>query len=297
MARVIDPAEIAKEFRKLIRQRVAQLGVSLKLVGFLSSDNAPSMTYASYTKAGCDDVGIDYELRHVNKLALAAAVDTANADPSVHGIMVYYPIFATEQDAYIKDLVDHRKDIEGLNTYWARMLYHNQRYVDAAKTKQALLPCTPLAVIKLLEAAGALQRSGSDQAAALKGQTVVIFNRSEVVGRPLASMLANDGASVYSFDIDGPQLFHNGQVSETKVQRTDALRQADIVITGVPSRQFPLVRTDEIRPGAVCLNFSTLRNFVPEIGDVAGVFIPRVGPMTVAMALRNTLRLYENYHA
>ena len=297
MARVIDPAEIATEFRKLVRQRVAQLGVPLKLVAFLSSDNAPSMTYASYTKAGCDDVGIEYELRHVNKLALAAAVDAANADPSVHGIMVYYPIFATEQDAYIKDLVDHRKDIEGLNTYWARMLYHNQRFVDAAKTKQALLPCTPLAVIKLLEAAGALQRSGADQAAALQGQTVVIFNRSEVVGRPLASMLANDGASVYSFDIDGPQLFQNGQVSETKVQRTDALRQADIVITGVPSRQFPLVRTDEIRPGAVCLNFSTLRNFVPEIGDVASVFIPRVGPMTVAMALRNTLRLYENYHA
>jgi len=297
VARVIDPGDIAKDFRKQVAQQVAKLTVPLKLVGFLSADNAPSQTYANYTKAGCDDVGIQYELRQVNKLALAAAIDEANADPAVHGIMVYYPIFATDQDAYIKDLVDHRKDIEGLNSYWVRMLYHNQRYVDAAKSKQALLPCTPLAVIKLLEAAGALRRSKADHGVPLQGQTVVIFNRSEVVGRPLASMLANDGANVYSFDIDGPQLFRSGQVSEFKITRAEALSQADIVITGVPSREFPLVHCAEIRPGAVCLNFSTLRNFVPEIGDVAGVFIPRVGPMTVAMALRNTLRLFENYHA
>jgi methylenetetrahydrofolate dehydrogenase (NADP+)/methenyltetrahydrofolate cyclohydrolase len=69
---------------------------------------------------------------------------------------------------------------------------------------------------------------------------------------------------------------------------------ADIVITGVPSRSFPLVAAREIKAGAVCLNFSTLKNFDPDIVDKASVWIPRVGPMTVTMALRNTLRLFKS---
>ena len=128
---------------------------------------------------------------------------------------------------------------------------------------------------------------------------MTIFNRSEVVGRPLANMLANDGARVFSFDVDGLEIFSAAasgahRVVEANVTRREALRQSDIVITGVPSRDFPLVKASEIKPGAFCLNFSTLKNFEETIVDVAGTFVPRVGPMTVTMALRNTLRLYKN---
>jgi methylenetetrahydrofolate dehydrogenase (NADP+)/methenyltetrahydrofolate cyclohydrolase len=83
-------------------------------------------------------------------------------------------------------------------------------------------------------------------------------------------------------------------VEETRVGRAEALATADIVVTGVPSRDFPLVSAAELKPGAVCLNFSTLKNFHEDVVEKAGVFIPRVGPMTVTMALRNTLRLYRN---
>jgi methylenetetrahydrofolate dehydrogenase (NADP+)/methenyltetrahydrofolate cyclohydrolase len=131
----------------------------------------------------------------------------------------------------------------------------------------------------------------------MHGKTVTIFNRSEVVGRPLASMLANDGARVFSFDISGPLLFEKGHVAETTVSREEALSASQVVITGVPSRDFPLVRAREIGPGAVCINVSTLKNFADDITSKAAVMVPRVGPMTVAMALRNTLRLYDNYHA
>ncbi len=123
-----------------------------------------------------------------------------------------------------------------------------------------------------------------------------MFNRSDVVGRPLASMLANDGAEVYSFDIEGPLLFRAERQEPTGISRAEALAAADIVITGVPSRAFPLVSAAEVRLGAVCVNFSTLKNFADDIEEKASVFIPRVGPMTVAMGLRNTLRLYENFH-
>jgi methylenetetrahydrofolate dehydrogenase (NADP+)/methenyltetrahydrofolate cyclohydrolase len=289
--KVLDPSDIARQYRGEVRERIKTQGRGLRLVGFLSSESSPSKTYASYTQGGCEDVGIDFELRHPGRLGLEAAIDDANADRNVHGIIVYYPIFGGEQDRYLKDLVDVRKDIEGLNSFWARKLYHNDRYIDPEHTKKAILPCTPLAVIKLLESTRAFGGPES-----MHGKTVTIFNRSEVVGRPLASMLANDGARVYSFDISGPLLFENGQVFETTVSREVALRDSEVVITGVPSRDFPLVSAKEIRQGAVCINVSTLKNFADDIADKASVMVPRVGPMTVAMALRNTLRLYDNYH-
>ena len=292
MGKVIDPSQVASAFRQDLRNKVKALGKPLKLVGLLSADSGPSATYAEYTKAGCDDVGIGFELRRETKLTIEAAIDKANSDPLVHGIIIYYPIFGTEHDGYIKDLVAPEKDIEGLNSYWARKLYHNQRYIDPTKSKKAILPCTPLAIVKLLDAAGAMNKA----ALSLAGKTVTIFNRSEVVGRPLASMLANDGADVYSFDLDGPLLFKREHVVETQATRAEALARADIVITGVPSREFPLVTANEIRASTVCINFSTFKNFADDAKEKASVFVPRVGPMTVTMALRNTLRLYDNYH-
>lgn len=292
-ARLIDPSQVAKTYRRQVREHLGRLNLGLKLVGFLSTDSPPSATYASYTQAGCEDVGIAFELRRVPKLELEDAIDRANADPSVHGIIVYYPVFGAERDRYIKDAVDARKDIEGLNTEWARRLYHNQRFIDQERTKKAILPCTPLAIVKLIEAAGTAHVGGTP----LAGKTVTIFNRSEVVGRPLASMLANDGAHVYSFDVDGPLLFRKEHVLESTATRAEALAGSDIVITGVPSRQFPLVMAREVRSGALCVNFSTYKNFADDILEKADAFIPRVGPMTVTMALRNTLRLYENFHA
>ena len=292
-ARIIDPAEVARAYRDGIRGEVAALESPLTLVGFLSEDGGPSRTYASYTRKGCEDVGIRFDLRKVTRLQAEAAIEAANEDPDVHGMLVYYPVFGTQQDTYLRDLVEPRKDIEGLHSFWARCLYGNRRTYDDGK--KAILPCTPLAILKLLDAAGA---STTDADQPYAGKRVVIFNRSEVVGRPLASMLANDGAEVTSFDIDGPLRFVprgtevGHAVEETSVTRGEALSAADVVITGVPSRSFALVAAHELRPGVVAVNFSTLKNFADAAKEVASSFVPRVGPMTVAMALRHTLRLY-----
>jgi methylenetetrahydrofolate dehydrogenase (NADP+) / methenyltetrahydrofolate cyclohydrolase len=299
MGRVLDPASVAASFRTALRAEIAALPEPLTLVGILSADHGPSATYASYTAKGCEEVGVRFDLRPVPRLGAEEAIRQANADPAVHGIIVYYPVFNTSQDAYLRDLVDAGKDIEGLHTFWVRALYENRRFLDDAREKKAILPCTPLAVMKLLDAAGA-----TDPAAPrpLEGKRASIFNRSEVVGRPLASMMANDGAEVVSFDIDGPLLFSprtSGQahvVEETTLDRRAALARADIVVTGVPSRAFELVKADEIREGAICVNFSTFKNFADDVPERAGTFVPRVGPLTVTMALRNTVRLYRNAH-
>ncbi|MGO8999999.1 MAG: bifunctional methylenetetrahydrofolate dehydrogenase/methenyltetrahydrofolate cyclohydrolase [Polyangiaceae bacterium] len=297
MAKVIDPAEVARTFREEIRREVRELAEPLVLVGFLAVEHGPSATYAEYTRKACDDVGVTFDLRHVKRLDAEADVLAANADPGVHGVLVYYPVFGTQQDGYLRDLVDPGKDIEGLGSFWARCLYTNRRFLDPGRTKKAILPCTPLAILKLLDAAGS-SLVGAPRP--LAGVRAVVFNRSEVVGRPLASMMANDGAEVISFDVDGGQLFTPAKeegahaVEETAIDRAAALATADVVITGVPSREFPLVRAAEIREGTVCLNFSTLKNFEDAAAEKAGVFVPRVGPMTVTMAMRNLVRLRRN---
>jgi 5,10-methylene-tetrahydrofolate dehydrogenase/methenyl tetrahydrofolate cyclohydrolase len=297
MARLIDPAEVADSFRDEIRRELLALPEPLVIAGFLSTEHGPSATYAEYTRRGCEDVGARFELRHVKRLEAEAAVLEANADARVHGILVYYPVFGTQQDTYLRDLVLPGKDIEGLHSFWARCLYENRRFLDAERTKKAILPCTPLAILKLLDETGVSKRG---EARPLAGVRAVVFNRSEVVGRPLASMMANDGASVLSFDVDGSQHFapareeHAHTVEESSVGRAEALAEADVVITGVPTRAFPLVRAAEIREGAACLNFSTLKNFDEDVLAKAAVFVPRVGPMTVTMAVRNAVRLYRN---
>jgi methylenetetrahydrofolate dehydrogenase (NADP+)/methenyltetrahydrofolate cyclohydrolase len=297
MTVTIDAAATAAKFREEIRAELATLSEPLSLVGILTAERGPSATYAKYAQKASEEVGVRFQLRHAHRLEAEEVIRECNADAAVHGMMVYYPVFGTERDSYLRDTVEPSKDIEGLHSHWARSLYENRRYLDPARRKKAILPCTPLAILKLIEAAGVFAPKGRP----LEGRTVCVFNRSEVVGRPLASMLAHDGARVYSFDIDGPQLYTPSdkpegihKISETAVDRRQALSEAEIVVTGVPSPSFELIRASEIREGSVCINVSTYKNFDPDIEGKAGAFAPRVGPMTVTMALRNALRLYQN---
>jgi len=290
---LVLPRVVAERYRAEIRQEIRALGTQLKVVGFLAGDYGPSLTYAEYTKSACEDLGIAYELRTCGRLELEQAIVEANTDSTVHGIMVYYPIFGNEQDRYLKDVVDYRKDIEGLHSFWIHKLYENERFVEEAETTgKAVVPCTALATLKVLEANGAYGGSGTRPA---EHKTVTIFNRSEVVGRPLAVMMSNDGARVYSFDEFGPLLYEDGQAREISISRGDALKESDMVITGVPSKVFPKIEAEELSPHTICLNFATIKNFTPEAEEAAELFIPRVGPATVAMCMRNTLRLYRTY--
>ena len=189
--------------------------------------------------------------------------------------------------------MDYRKDIEAGSNYWTRKLYNNDRFVNVAKSHKALLPCTPLAIVKMLTHVGVYN---PNEARPIQNKVVTIFNRSEVIGRPLAVMMSNDGATIYSFDENGPLKFENAQPSEIKITRTQALRQSDIVVTGVPNSKFEKVSASEIQPGTVCINFSSTPNFNDDVNTHTDIYIPRVGPMTVAMCMRNTLRLYMNFH-
>ena len=236
----------------------------------------------------------------MDKEELEEAILAANIDPKIHGIIVYYPIFpaTSRQDSYIQQLVALQKDVEGLSHTYRFNMYQNIRFLDSpANTQKSILPCTPLAGVKVLEHLriyNKVMAPGNE----LFGRIITVINRSEVVGRPLAALLANDGATVYSVDLDGVQLFTRGQgirMRRHEVHRKegwtskDCLPLSDVVITGVPGKAFK-VDMNLVRDGAVCINFSSEKNFdAPAVKEKASIFVPSIGKVTIAVLLRNLL--------
>lgn len=308
-----------------------------KLVGILATASAgPSRSYAEFTRRQCVALGIAFELREVGKDdGVEEAIIEANADNSVDGIMVYYPIFGKEQDHYLQQIVSPFKDVEGLNYRFHYNLYHNIRYLEPKSllasspslaaaapltnhavpppgTVKSILPCTPLGVVKALERVGvynALLPYG-DRA---YGRTVTVINRSEVVGRPLAALLANDGARVFSVDIDAIQEYtkrpasaqagagapqrayhphHVVRPAPPELDLAQCLALSDVVVSAVPNATYK-VPTAALKDGCVCVNVAADKNFEADVRDKASLYIPAVGKVTILMLLRNLLRLLQ----
>lgn len=226
----------------------------------------------------------------------------ANSDPRVHGILVYYPIFGQEetfsgasQDDYLRDSVSYKCDVEGLCHLYRSNLYRNVRYLEPGI--KCLVPCTALSVVKILEACGCFDTKKPVKQQ-LQGKTITIINRSEIVGRPLAAMLANDGATVYSVDINSIFKFSSGRLEQMDVDTPEScVRKSGIVVTGVPVKSYRLP-TEWIQPNTTVVNVSSFKN-VDEEGllKIPGVlYVPQVGKVTVAMLERNLMRLHEQFH-
>ena len=181
------------------------------------------------------------------------------------GIIVYYPIFHNRHDQYLQQIVDVSKDVEGLSHRYIFSMYQNIRFLDPEiKQQKCILPCTPLAIIKILEYLN-IYNTILPYGNRLFGHTICVVNRSEVVGRPLAALLANDGACVYSVDISGVQKFTRGEGLKKRRHEVhdlegssikDVAPLCDVVISGVPGDKYKF-DTSLLRDGAVCVNFSS----------------------------------------
>ena len=203
-------------------------------------------------------------MREVDREELEGHILAANHDDSIDGIIVYYPIFNDRQDQYLQQIIDVSKDVEGLSHRYIFNLYQNNRFLDEEKVQKSVLPCTPLAVIKILEYLR-IYNTILPYGNRLFGHSITVVNRSEVVGRPLAALLANDGACVYSVDLNGIQQFTRGEGIKKKRHEVvekegwglqDCVPLSDVVISGVPGDSFKFP-TELLRDGAVCINFST----------------------------------------
>lgn len=301
--------EVAQPFQQEIQEAAAaNSSVSRpKLVGFLANKDPAARKYAEWTERAFVRDGLLFERREVAEHELEEALEEANQDPDVHGIMIYYPVFGQRpsfhggsHDDYLRDCVSPFKDVEGLCHFYRRSLYRNRRCVDDAGLKKCILPCTPLAVVKCLEHIGVYD-GDLPLGDRMRGKTVVIVNRSEVVGRPLAAIIANDGATVFSVDLDSTYIYTRGRVEVPSEGETveSVVRRADIVVLGVPSDKYKM-DPSWVKEGAVVLNVASHKNIdeAELLSTRPGVrYVGQVGKVTVAMLERNLLRLHHNFAA
>ena len=311
--RIIDVSNIARDMRSFSREYAAKN--TMKLVGILAHDGPyrdDAEVYSELIGNIFMEDGIQYEVARVmgpRPQDMEAAILEANNRPDVHGIMVYYPIFVRRDqvrgpyknkltgvyykshDDYLRDLVSAEKDVEGLcQAYNARWLPRHRLTADVRDTIDAFpVPCTALSVVKILDA---LEER-------LDGLTISIINRSEIMGRPLASILSSRGAYVYSIDIDSILQFRPGgrlrRVTDMTLEK--CLSSSSIVVSGVPTQAFKLP-CHSITPGSLVVNVSEFENVPLEpILEVPGVrFVPHVGKVTIAALQQNLIHLHKKLH-
>ncbi|KAK4521883.1 protein phosphatase regulator [Mucor velutinosus] len=298
--KTILASKIASGFRNHIKKTISTRKIQPTLVGFLANEDPAAKKYAEWTAKSCSETGVRFNLITVDKDTLEQNIIDANLDKDVNGIMVYYPVFGNHLDLYLQNRVSPLKDVEGLGSVAVRNVYQNKRFMDDDKSMKSIIPCTPLAIIKILEYINQYKAT-LPYGTRLKDQTITIINRSEIVGRPLAALLANEGATVYSVDQSNVQTFteldseNKCKTIDTDLKCFDVIPQSDVIITGVPAPNFK-VSTKILKPGVTCINFSTFANFEPDVTSKASHFVPSVGKVTVAMLERNLLRLYDYQH-
>lgn len=263
----------------LVKERVKKAVEDLKSHGIqpclatvLVGDNPASATYVRNKQKACADVGIltkDHKLAsNLTQSEMNGLVDALNADDSVHGILVQLPLPGQLDEFETTSRISPLKDVDGLTPYNAGLL---------SMRKAVLKACTPSGIIELLD----------HYNIGIEGKNVVVINRSNLLGKPLYHLLLERDATVTTCH------------SKTK-NLSSICRQADIVITGVGDRNRFTLGADMIKEGAVVIDVATARLDGKLVGDAdfeqiiqrasfASPVPGGVGPMTIAMLLKNTV--------
>ena len=279
MAQIID----GKAFAERLRGRVAELaakfeatagrkaGLAVVLVGNDPASEVYTRNKGKQTRA-CGMASFAHHLAADTPEAdLLALVGRLNADPAVDGILVQLPLPPQMNEAKVIAAIDPDKDVDG---------FHVVNVGRLATGLPGFVPCTPLGCLMLLK----------DRLGALAGLSAVVIGRSNIVGKPMAQLLLRESCTV--------TIAH----SRTR-DLPEVVRGADIVIAAVGRAE--MVKAEWIRPGACVIDVGINRVPAAEgktrlVGDVdfagvsrvAGAITPvlgGVGPMTIAVLLRNTL--------
>ena len=282
-ATIIDGRALAATVKDSLALRVRELKDNSKRVrldAVLVGGDQGAHLYAKNQAKACSAVGITYMLHELPEDAthqdVANVIEGLNDDSAVTAIMVHMPLPPQVDSAAIQTRISIDKDVEGVNpaNIW-----------NIVFGRRSLVPCTALAVMEMIESTGV----------ALRGARAVCVGASTIVGKPVAVLLMQAEATVISTNVH--------------TKEHDALtREADILVSaaGVPR----LIRADVVKKGAVVIDVG-INRIVDEngktvtVGDVAfdevrsvaGYISPvpgGVGPMTVAMLLRNTVQASEN---
>jgi len=262
--------ETAAAVEALLAGGAAAPGLATILVG----EDPASEVYVGAKHRACAEAGIrsiDHRLAaDCSAAELGELISALNVDPEVSGILLQLPLPGGLDASAFVDLIDPRKDVDGLSTASVGALW---------RSRPGLVPCTPAGVIELLEQSGAQ----------LEGATAVVVGRSELVGRPIAAMLLAANATV--------------TICHSRSRDLEAIcRSADILIAATGRAE--MIGPEHVRPGAIVIDVGITRTENGLVGDVdydavapiAAAITPvpgGVGPMTIARLLRNTLHAAE----
>ena len=271
----IDGKEIAQSVKDRVKKAVEELGTkNIKpcLATVLVGDNPASATYVRNKHKACEEVGIitkDHKLSSdITQTELNEIINNLNKDKAVHGILVQLPLPDQLNEFETTSRISPLKDVDGLTPYNVGLL---------AMKKAALVACTPSGIIEMFDYHNIN----------LQGKNVVLINRSNLVGKPLYHLLLERDATVITCH------------SKTK-NLEELCRSADIIITAVGNRDKFTLTPDMIKEGAIVIDVAILRHEEKLVGDSdydqiiqkASFATPvpgGVGPMTVAMLLKNTI--------
>jgi methylenetetrahydrofolate dehydrogenase (NADP+)/methenyltetrahydrofolate cyclohydrolase len=273
-ARIIDGREVAGQVRAEVARDVAafteRTGRVPGLATILVGDDPASAIYVANKRKASAEVGITDYHQHLSadttQAEVAALIGACNRDPGVSGILLQLPVPTGLDGAALTETIAPEKDVDGLTPISAGRLMHGS---------PGLRPCTPLGVIELLDRYDV----------ALEGAEAVVVGRSDLVGKPVAFLLLQRNATV--------TICH----SRTR-DLAGVCSRADVLIAAVGSPG--LIGADHVKPGAAVIDVGINRTDHGLRGDVdfeaaaerAGVITPvpgGVGPMTIAMLLRNTV--------
>jgi len=277
-AQIISGTELAASIRETIAQRAAELtalghqpGLAVVLVG----EDPASQVYVRNKVSACEKAGFKSVMHRMpentSQDALVGLVEQLNDDPTIHGILVQLPLPKHLDSHLVIESISAEKDVDGFHISNAGLLMTG---------KPLFRPCTPYGVMKMLELTGI----------ELRGAEAVVIGASNIVGKPQAMLLLQQGATV---------TLCNSKTKDLKshCQRADVL----VVAVGRPN----MITGDMIKPGAVVIDVGI--NRLPDgklCGDVdfdsakevAGWITPvpgGVGPMTITMLLQNTIEAVE----
>ena len=282
-AEVLDGKRIAKEIQAEIKQRVATFvethHFAPALAAVLVGDDPASQVYVRNKERACERAGIKSQLHRMPADSttdeVLDKVRQLNEDPEVSGILVQLPLPREVDTQVVLDAVSPLKDVDA---------FHPRNVGLISQGRPQFLPCTPHGIIQMLKR----------YQIHTQGKNVVIVGRSDIVGKPMALMLANRDIGL------GPEMA-NATVTICHSQTSDlgaVTQQADILIAAIGQPKF--ITGDMVKLGAVVVDVGINRTDDGLVGDVdyndvvpvASYVTPvpgGVGPLTVTMLLENTL--------
>jgi methylenetetrahydrofolate dehydrogenase (NADP+)/methenyltetrahydrofolate cyclohydrolase len=271
----IDGKEIAQSVKERVRRAAMELknqGINPCLATILIGDNPASATYVKNKHKACEEVGIitkDFKLpSDITQLEIDEIIDNLNRDNSVHGILVQLPLPRQLDEFITTSRISPLKDVDGLTPHNIGLL---------AMRKAILVACTPSGIMEMFDYHNIN----------LEGKNIVLINRSNLVGKPLYHLLLERNATVITCH------------SKTK-NLEEFCKSADIIITAVGDRNKFTLTPEMIKKDAIVIDVAISKYQERLVGDAdydkiiqkASFATPvpgGVGPMTVAMLLKNTI--------